>query len=341
MDSHIKDYHIARLRAGFTRFKYGDQVCIVKPPSRETEYEAQELYQEVYNEAIQEGLFTEDGIKEFLIERKMWSEQEDKELNDITPKHIEYWKVEIYNAYFQSTKKKTLRAHLNRAQQHLSSLLHKSTILNHYTASGVAYFSKNLYLFMHSCYDQYNKLIDFSDIDVTTALHTHNKILLNNDQLRLLAKTSPWSNMWAIAHKSGNKMFANDPLSIEQQIIIQWSCLYDNIGECPDAPPDDVIQDDDALDGWLIIQRRNREKNKVSSIADKKNDSGEIFHVVDTPEDAEKIRNMNNPHTLGVINSRLKQVQKQGIVKDIEFADVQQALQMKATQLMSQSVKRG
>jgi hypothetical protein len=147
--------------------------------------------------------------------------------------------------------------------------------------------------------------------------------------------------MWAIYNKAGNSIFTNNPLSIEQQILIQWSSLYDNIAECPEAPPEDVIDDDDALDGWLIIQKRNRDKNKINNLNQKKEEGDEIFKIVDSIEDAQKVKNMNNPHGLGVINSRLKQIQKQGIVKDIEFADVQQSLQMKATQLMSQAMKRG
>ena len=35
--------------------------------------------------------------------------------------------------------------------------------------------------------------------------------------------------------------------------------MYDNIQEAAETPSEDVINDDDVLDGWFIVQRKKRE----------------------------------------------------------------------------------
>ena len=66
-----------------------------------------------------------------------------------------------------------------------------------------------------------------------------------------------------------------------------WSSLYDNIQESPDCPSNEVINDDDMLDGWMIIQKRNREQAKLQKDAENKfgnkkiSNADEVFIVKD------------------------------------------------------------
>ena len=41
--------------------------------------------------------------------------------------------------------------------------------------------------------------------------------------------------------------------------------MYDNIQESLDYPSEDVVEDDDMLDGWLIIQKQKRDKERAVS----------------------------------------------------------------------------
>ena len=38
--------------------------------------------------------------------------------------------------------------------------------------------------------------------------------------------------------------------------------MYDNVYESHERPNDKIIEDDDCLDGWFIVQRRKHEKDK-------------------------------------------------------------------------------
>jgi hypothetical protein len=72
-----------------------------------------------------------------------------------------------------------------------------------------------------------------------------------------VARTDPWRGVWA-ARRAEAGVFGKPAcdLTDEQRSVVGWSLLYDGARECPDCPPDDVLTDDDAFDGWLIKRRQ-------------------------------------------------------------------------------------
>jgi len=116
--------------------------------------------------------------------------------------------------------------------------------------------------------------------------------------------------------------------------LISWSQLYDNIAEHPECPPDDLINDDDALDGWMINQKREREQKKNqnsidSSLTDKVKNSSEIFIVAHSQKERDRIESMNSPEVKAIKRSREKIIQEKGEVSDLDFSDVRRDIQMK------------
>ena len=45
---------------------------------------------------------------------------------------------------------------------------------------------------------------------------------------------------------------------IDQKNILILSRMYDNVQESLDCPADDIMQDDDMLDGWFIHQKNKK-----------------------------------------------------------------------------------
>ena len=144
--------------------------------------------------------------------------------------------------------------------------------------------------------------------------------------------------MWG-ASKTGIPLFdiPATHLTENQKVLINWSRLYDNIYENMDCPSEEVIRDDDALDGWLIVQHRKREKEKnrnemESKLSDKTRNAQEVFLVADSEEEMKKIYSLNDPAANRKRKQRLRKVDKDGDVDITEFSDVQQQLRMQATQ---------
>ena len=121
--------------------------------------------------------------------------------------------------------------------------------------------------------------------------------------------------------------------------------MYDNIAESPDSPSEDVLEDDDMLDGWLLIQRREREKDKkeksVESVIGNQKISGadEVFVAAKSLEDIDRINLLNDMRASIIREQRLGQIKdSDGGVKHQDLADVKQdILQEKIAQAKSRA----
>ena len=124
--------------------------------------------------------------------------------------------------------------------------------------------------------------------------------------------------------------------------------MYDNVYENTDSPDDDVIQDDDCLDGWFIVQRRKYETEKTrretedllgnSKIAN----SQEVFIMAPDQEAANKLYDLNDPVARSVVRSRQHQKdQHEGQLDFREFTDVKQDIAMAQRQAYINKAKGG
>jgi hypothetical protein len=162
--------------------------------------------------------------------------------------------------------------------------------------------------------------------------------------LRYLARNRPWSDIWSVSKKTGALFdISADSLNDDQKRLVGWSTLYDNIREYDDCPDDELIRCDDALDGWLILKRDEKRKDKGLDSAESRlgaaRNSEEVFIVASgkdphkpiSKEEAGDIYNLNNQMARGIVKSRLDTAAKLGIAKDTDMPDIRQKLRMMQT----------
>ena len=130
-------------------------------------------------------------------------------------------------------------------------------------------------------------------------------------------------------------------MSVDQKTLITYSSMYDNVYESMDCPSDSVIDDDDALDGWFIVQRKKREQQTKEAGMDDitgadMGNANEIFVMTD---DAKSVYELNDPISKGIVKSRREQVEEQGEVKYQNFGDVKREIQMQAARQQSTTLK--
>ena len=88
--------------------------------------------------------------------------------------------------------------------------------------------------------------------------------------------------------------------------LIGWSKLYDSVNEAHESPRNEVIKDDDALDGWLAKQRKEREKQQgQQNLGEKHSSADEVFVMARSKEEIEEISSLNDPHSKGVKRERM------------------------------------
>jgi len=162
--------------------------------------------------------------------------------------------------------------------------------------------------------------------------------------IREIARSEPWRSMW-LAQKGSVYNKSSIDWTDHQRLLVSFSRMYDNVYESMECPPDEVIKDDDMLDGWFVKQKKDREKKQKDRILDdkfgkmKNNDGQEIF-VVAGRDDIQDIYNMNDNSSRNIIRSRAKQIEQNKEVKHQHLKDVQMDLHMQKTQEMRETMRR-
>ncbi len=349
-----KEHLVHRILVGYHRFKIEDSILILKSPNLDSKYIAEEIYFEKLKEYNLEGCFDEDEYLEFLESRGIWDNKKEKSLGTIRTS-IEDMKIELYESPFKSNTRKKLKEKIAKTKKKLEKLFQLKNCEVHKTSVGLAGMAKLRYLIGSSLFNLDGSLVftdnfwDHEDsglLDEVVNLYNENQI--SEAEYRELARTEPWKNIWVCKKACGDNVFSKSSaeLSDEQKMLCYWSLLYDNVYEHPDCPTEEVIQDDDALDGFLLKEQRNRTKQKNENIiedqlSDKVKNSAEVFIVAETPEDAKKIMDMNDDMGQATIKARQNKIQKNKVVNQLELPDVIKKLNMEKVKAQSAAVVKG
>lgn len=292
---------------------------LVKDATVIQKYISEEIYSEDMKKAILLGIMTEKEILEKMVERGLWSEEEEEEFESI-PKTIEDKKVQLYNAYANFSDYSKIEKSIRKDRIKLIELSNKRSVLRKETAEGYADSRKYRYLILSNVSDESGnetwkpeeyggQEYVFSESLITACLSKQP----NEKIIRELSRTDPWRNLWG-AGKSEGSLFGvpASHLSTSQKAIIAWSRVYDNIYESQECPADAVIKHDDLLDGWLIIQSKNRDKIKARQQAEKSADKkgDELFFMADTKEAARRVYALNDATGRATIKNRQKEIER-------------------------------
>jgi len=326
-----RDFLISRIISGGIRLNVNGEIVIFKYPNADIRYEACEIYNDII---LNEDLFSEDDAVGLLIYYNLWSEYEEDLLKNVIPKDIEDFKLEMYNSVTKSNTLESLRKKLDIAKTKMAELSAKRNSLFHLTSSGIALYSKQLFIL--------EKCINRSDLDINKVFDAYQKSIISEEDMRCLARTDPWRTIWQTSKKAG-QLFPSE-LTDDQRRLSQWSIFYDNVYENPNCPSDDIIDDDDILDGWAIKQRKEidaeRNKIKIDKIVSKNSKADEFFILVETGKDAKKVFDMNTGISKAIQNSRLRAVLEKGEIKDGDLPDRKNSIRTDFNKMASERFRK-
>lgn len=336
---HERDFFISRIKSGYIRLKNNNIVYKFKI-NNDISYEAEEVYYETYEKGINCNLPTDDEIYKFLIDRELWNDEEEDRLTKGIPKYIENVKVEMFNNFEKSDEISRMRLYLDKAKDELYKIFEIRHQFDYLSCSGAALYAKWQFVIENCVTLIDGNNVDWNIINPHEILGVLNSMNIPEEDIRDMARNDPWSTIWNIGKKGGNLF--NCPVSEyteDQKRLIRWSIMYDNIKEYDDVPPQEVIDDDDCFDGWLILKGRNKkiesDKEKFENRLGKCANAQEIFVPVkclgspedEYREDASTVFNMNNPLTHSIINARMNAVQH-GTISAAQLPDIRNELNM-------------
>jgi len=325
-----RDSLVCRIISGKLRFVINDKVYILDHPNRDIRLESQDIYDRVLQECLFTNWLTDKRAVRFLIANQLWSVNGDKNLEQIVHA-IEDIKVDLFKAAFNVGRCQKLRERLFKTKDKYQQMLETRHSLDYVTAHGYAESIKNQFIILSTLYDDKGKLVcrdphlmnyNFFAY-VLDAISEH---LLSATIYRELARTEPWRSYWVI---SEGKPFDRSPVewTDDQKSLVLFSKMYDNAYQHPNCPDDNIIQDDDKFDGWLIHNKREREKERsarrIEQQHSKYGKANEIFVVAGTQEEAKEINDMNTFEAKLTKKRRELAIAQKGVVKEWQMPDVQ------------------
>lgn len=351
MEFHEREFFISRICAGYLRYQLKpDITLIVKFPSNDIKYHAQEIYNQTYQYAVADGVYNDKDIVNFLKEFNVWNDDLEEYLTDDKKgllHQIETFKVQLYHAAFKPSEQKKIRQYLAIAKKEfgrLNSLRHQ---YDYITCHGLATYARWNYIIKNCTHFEDGNPYSWDETSIQQVMSYYQAATISDEDIRYVSHTEPWGSRWTAMQLNGNPFGSNgSDLTNEQVQLLAWTGLYSNIAESPDCPPKSVVEDDDMLDGWMILERQKRDKDQTdkrnNDIVDKNPkiaNADEIFIMAETLEDAKSINQLNTAQSSMIKNMRLKQVAKEGTVSHKDFTDVKMDQAMKANKAYIQKMK--
>lgn len=342
MKQHEREFFIYKVRSGKV---FLDNDIEIRPATLDQYFKSCVIYNQSYEDSFDDEVMTEKEMHEWMIEHDMWSNGQEDVIEGLR-KDIEKLKIEIFKACNDETLAKKIRLYIRVGEKQLTKLLHTKNQYIQNTCEGIAQSDKISYLIEQTTYKN-DELYDFSELTEQEVSNSWYKDMLPEKVLRELARNDPWKTVWSIYGKGNNNLFSNlknTELTYNQKSLTIWSQMYDNIQESMECPNKDVIEDDDMLDGWFIIQANKRDSERAendfeNNTNEKIKNSSEIFVVAKTDGDKQRVENMNSAHSKVIKRQRANVLDKKGVAEQHEFPD--EILRIKNQQAETWKKQRG
>jgi hypothetical protein len=315
-----------RIFCGYLIFYINNEKYILKSANLELKYESEILYSNIINEEKYNDWLREDNLENLLVYLNLWTKDTKMIIKDIEKK-IDNHKTDYYSNFKLSDKKKNIKKNLDNYRKQLNSILIKKEDLYSNTLEGYANGLKNEFIITNTLYKNNSLVFDKNKNDYVlfnNIVNELNKYTINIFDFKKLARSNLWRSYWNVKK---NKVFEGPLLTDDQRTLIGISQMYDRVYEHPDCPSDEIIEDDDALDGWMIIQKRKIEKNKkeqqIDSLNPKLKNAQEVFLFPSSTEETQEILDLNSRESLNKIKNRMSYIEKVGTAEESQLPDVQ------------------
>jgi hypothetical protein len=325
MKQHERDYFVSTIRTGKYRIEVFGKTLEILSPTIDDEYYINKAFIDGFNSAVNDGFKTNDEMVEWMIERDLWSHHEEKDLENIVEK-IKENKIAIYHAKNNKKLKDSTRITIRNLELQLQKLNDKKTIYYNNTCEGIATVEK-ISEHLKRCSYSNGEKYDFDELPVDFISNKYYSMFLSESKIRELARTEPWRTLWQLNSSETFKLFSNNgrELSHDQKNLLVWSTMYDNVQESMDCPTEDVINDDDMLDGWFLIQTKKRKEEKSSNELDNMNpkiaNSQEVYIMANSQEDRQRIDNLNSREANFIKKQRSDIIKQKGDASQLDFQD--------------------
>lgn len=327
MNDQELDIILNRIISGYQYVRVNNTLYKLLSPNIDLKIAANILYQKFYEENLYTGFILKTGLKDFIVSHGIISDTLDRDIS-LTEKKLDQAKIKYYKEFFTHNKNR----HKNTIS-HLKKLINqayvKKSSMDFLTLENFCENIKNEFILSKTLYDQNNNLVfnNYPEIDYVQFNEIASSIALNVIDIstyKQIARNEYWKKIY---YANKNKIFKGcaSEYTDEQKALLSISAMYDRINEHPDAPDQSIIDDDDALDGWMLdIQQENLKQKKqkgVDKSLGKGSGAGEVFLMANNQQDIDSVMDMNSAEAMQKIKAR-SEFQEGETKTDMDFEDV-------------------
>lgn len=350
MKHHEREFFISMIRSGKIHIEYNNLTLTIKPLSIDQNFEASIIYNNAYKQAMVDGIMSEDEVNDWMLNNGLWTDVDDKK-SEGYKQDLEKLKIEIYNNRNDKKLRERIRLYIRAGEKQYANHLKEKNAFYQNTREAYALSEKVSWIIRNTTYLN-NKIYDFKNVSLSYVIDEWQSSILSESIIRELAREEPWKSLWSIRQNSGVKLFSIsdfEEITTNQKHLVIWSQIYDNIQESLECPNDDVIKDDDLLDGWFLVQSKKREKEKLEREFETQNKNEKIknseeVYVMAQPHDQDnisRINALNDQYAQSIKQQRLSVIKQKDVAKQHDFLDEKRKMQIQVTNAMRENLKGG
>lgn len=350
MDNIHYEKVLYRILRGRLKLRLDGLTLYIYEPTADLIEDSLDAYDKAYKEAYFNNVPIKEELINTLLENNLWSPLDDKEAESLEDK-IEDMKVEIFNKFYDKRFVNSSKINIRQIEDRITKLKYKKMCLDHTSCEGSASISRQLWLLNKTTFYEDRKAYDWKHINIQNVFDYYMENLIKQEDIRYVSRTEPWRGMWSVGKKAASQIFERHvtDLTKDQKTLAHYSIMYDNIYEHPESPNEKIIEDDDAIDGWMIKMKRENDKQKKQKEVDaltsnpKIANAQEVFVMARDQQNAEEIYNLNNPVARQTIRDRNNQIaNNEGNLNFKQLTDIKQDIQIQShKQAMNTTKGRG
>jgi len=253
------------------------------PTPLEVEWATME-YERAYQQARARGVPTESMMWALIRDRGLYSEADDKRLEELGQRIAE---LRDRLPYLSDAAMEIVQKQLDQLRgEERAILLSRHAFLSQTAEAKAA--DRRLQFLLPFCVEDplsgqriWSSMEDAEQEDPLVIQRVMQGFLefmagVETPTVRYLARgASPtgvrWRMMWTAARKTGSPLFDGSIANwdINKLHLVYWSAFYDGVYEHPERPPQRIIENDELLDAWVheqteALEKRAREGRQAS-----------------------------------------------------------------------------
>jgi hypothetical protein len=245
-------------------------------------------------------------IKYLLKTYNIWNEDNEKSYKELL-KALDNAKIQYFLNFNNASNKETLKKSIINLNKNIEDANIQKHCFDHLTLEYYAQSLKNQYLICSTVYKEDGSKVfnEYDNINTSLLDKILSEIYLNSlttNDIKKIAKHELWKAYWGSSKENIFSGCVKD-WTDEQRSLVNFTKTLDSIREHMEAPSEQIIEDNDALDGWILYQHEKIEKEKKQKhIAEKYglNDKhgNEIFLMSSNTEDTKEILSLNDRESM-------------------------------------------